>query len=153
LTELLAALRPDSVDFAVFVHVFGAMVLVGGLVTATGTALVGWRDETPRLLRFSYLTLLSVALPGYLVMRGAAEWVYEKEHWDDLDKQGISPTWLDIGFVTADIGGLLFLIALVVGAIGYRRRNVALLKAATAIAVVLVAAYVVAAWAMAGKPG
>jgi hypothetical protein len=150
---MLAAIRPNDIDLAVFVHVFGAMVLVGGLITSATAALVGWRDATPRLLRFSYMTLLIVVLPGFIVMRAAAEWVYEKEHWDDLDKQGISPTWLDIGFTTADIGALLLLIALVVGAFGYRRRNMGLLKATAVISVVLIAAYLVAVWAMAGKPG
>jgi hypothetical protein len=149
---MLAAIRPNDIDFAVFVHVLGAMILVGGLITSATAALVGWRDATPRLLRFSYLTLLTVALPGFIVMRAAAEWVYEKEHWDDLDKQGISPTWLDIGFIVADIGALLMLIALVVGAFGYRRRNVPLLKATAVISVVLMAAYLVAVWAMSGKP-
>src|SRR4029450_374289 len=105
--EMLAAIRPNDIDLAVFVHVFGAMVLVGGLITSATAALVGWRDATPRLLRFSYMTLLIVVLPSFIVMRAAAEWVYEKEHWDDLDKQGISPTWLDIGFGPAGIGGLL----------------------------------------------
>ena len=34
----LAAIRPDSVNLPLFVHVFGAMVLVGGLlVTSTAS--------------------------------------------------------------------------------------------------------------------
>ena len=34
---ILAAPRPDSWNFPLFVHVLGAMILVGGLVTAAGS--------------------------------------------------------------------------------------------------------------------
>jgi hypothetical protein len=99
------------------------------------------------------MTLFAVALPGFLVMRVGAQWVASKEHLDNLPK---TPTWLGIGFATADFGGLLLLIALICGGIGVRRaRNGGgdtLLKISGAIAVLLVAVYVVAVWAMGGKP-
>jgi len=41
---VLAAVRPHSWDLAVFVHVIGAMTLVGGLITAAAAGIVGWRD-------------------------------------------------------------------------------------------------------------
>ncbi len=56
--------RPDSWNIALIVHVLGAMVLVGGVVTAAATALIGWNDEAVALRRFSYWTLLTVALPA-----------------------------------------------------------------------------------------
>jgi hypothetical protein len=146
---VLAAIRPHSIDLALLVHVLGAMVLVGGLVTAAAAGIVGWRDQGGRLSRFSYLTLLAVALPGWIVMRAGAEWTYSKEHLDQLPKD---PTWIGIGFGTSDVGGLLLLIALIVGAIGYRRGGEGLLKASAVLSVVLVALYVVAVWAMGGKP-
>jgi hypothetical protein len=151
---LIATIRPDSWNFPLLVHAFGALLLVGGLVTG-GTALVyGWRDATARLLRLGYFTLLAVALPGYIVMRVGAEWIFNKEGWDDVDDE---PAWLGIGYITADGGALLLLIALIVGGIGVRRlRNgggAGLLKASTVLALVALAAYVVAVWAMAGKPG
>jgi UDP-N-acetylmuramyl pentapeptide phosphotransferase/UDP-N-acetylglucosamine-1-phosphate transferase len=146
---MLALVRSNDVDIALFVHVLGAMVLVGGLLTAATAGLVGWNDETARLRRFSYMTLLCVALPGWIVMRVGAEWVYEKESYDKLPSD---PTWLGIGFSVADIGGLLLLIALIVGAIGYWRRTDRMLKAASVISVLLVAAYIVAVWAMGAKP-
>ena len=151
---MLASIRPHDIDVALFVHVAGAMILVGGLLTAAAAAIVGWRDESGRLQRISYLSLLAVALPGYIVMRVGAEWTYSKEHLGDLP--GGDPTWIGIGYATADIGALLLLIALVVGGIGlYRARGGGgggLLKASAVIATVLVAAYVVAIWAMGGKP-
>jgi hypothetical protein len=146
-------MHPDSIDLALIVHVLGAMVLVGALLTSSAMAIIGWNDEEPTLGRLSYKTLLFVGLPGFLVMRGGAEWVASKEHLNDLPT---TPTWLGIGFATADIGGLLLLIALIVGGIGLRRSRTGggagLLKASGAIATLLVVVYVVAVWAMGGKP-
>ena len=146
-------MRPDSIDLALIVHVLGAMVLVGALLTSSAMAIIGWNDEEPTLGRLSYKTLLFVGLPGFLVMRGAAEWVASKEHLNDLPT---TPTWLGIGFATADIGGDLLLIALILGGIGLRRSRTGggtgLLKASGAIATLLVVVYVVAVWAMGGKP-
>jgi hypothetical protein len=150
---VLASIRPDTVNAALLVHVVGAMVLVGGLVTAATASLAGWRDHGVTLQRFSYKTLLLVALPGWIVMRAGAEWTSSKEHLDALPSD---PTWIGIGMGTSDAGGLLLLIALVVGGVGLRRaRNggsTGLLKAGGIIATVLVAAYVVAVWAMGAKP-
>jgi hypothetical protein len=146
-------MRSDSINFALLVHVIGAMVLVGGLLTAAAAAIVGWRDEAPTLRRFSYWTLLAIAFPGYIVMRIGAQWTQSKEHLDNLPSD---PAWLSIGFITADLGGLLLLIALILGGIGLRRSRKggggALLKTSGAVATLLVAAYVVTVWAMGAKP-
>jgi hypothetical protein len=153
---VLAAIRPHSWDLAVFVHVAGAMILVGGLVTAAGAGLIGWRDATGSLRRVGALTLFAVALPGWIIMRVGAEWAYNKEGWDKVPDK-FTPTWLDIGFFTADIGGIILLIALVLGGIGIRQARsgggTALLRTSTVLAAILIAAYVVAVWAMGGKPG
>jgi len=152
---MLAAVRAHSVDLAVFVHVLGAMTLVGGLVTAVAAGIAGWRDANGALRRFSALTLFAVALPGWLIMRLAAEWAYSKEGWDKVPSK-FQPNWLGIGFLTADVGGIVLLIALVLGGIGIRRmrsgRGTRLLRASTALAAILIAVYVVAVWAMGGKP-
>jgi hypothetical protein len=150
--SILAAIRPDDVNVALFVHVLGAMILVGGLVTA-GTALaVGWRDTGVTALRLGYFSLLAVALPGYVLMRIGAQWTESESNFPD----DFEPTWLGIGYITADAGAVLLLIALIVGAMGVRRLRsgggAGLLKATTVITLLLLAAYVVAVWAMSGKP-
>lgn len=152
---MLAAVRAHSLDLAVFVHVIGAMTLVGGLVTAAGAGIVGWRDTSGALRRFSALTLFTVALPGWLIMRIGAQWAYSKEGWDNVPSK-FQPSWLGIGYATADIGGIVLLIALLIGGIGLRRARsgggAGLLRASTTLAALLIAAYVVTVWAMGAKP-
>lgn len=150
---MLGIVRPHDIDLALFVHVAGAMVLVGGLLTAGLAGILGWRGDAATLRRFSVMTLLAAALPGWIIMRIGAEWTYSKENLDSLSS---TPTWLGIGFSLADIGGALLLVALVLGGIGLRRstqgKGDALLRASGAIAAVLVVAYAVAVWAMGAKP-
>jgi hypothetical protein len=151
--SVIAAVRPDSWNFPLFVHIVGATILVGGLLTS-GSALAFAKGDA-KLLRLGYWSMLAVSLPGYVIMRIGAEWIYTKENWDDVPDDLI-PAWLDIGYIVADAGALVLLIALIVGGIGvYRMREgkgAGLLKVTMVLAFVLLAAYVVAAWAMAGKP-
>jgi hypothetical protein len=152
MTMLVASIRDNDVNVALLVHVFGAMVLVGGLVTAAGAGIIGWRDEAATLRRFSYKVLLAVVLPAYIVMRIGAQWTEAKENLDE----GPDQIWIGIGYITANLGALLLLIALIVGGIGLRLsrggRGGALLKTSTVIATLLLAAYIVAIWAMGAKP-
>jgi hypothetical protein len=153
MSTVLAAVRPDDWNFPLLVHAAGAMVLYGGLLT--GASALGFARGDTRLLRLGYFTLLAVALPGWIVMRVGAQWIYSKEGWDDLP-EGAEPSWLGVGFLTAEGGGLLLLIGLIAGGIGVRRLRdgggSGLLKATLVIALILLAAYTVAVWAMAGKP-
>ena len=148
----LASVRPDDVNVALLVHVVGAMAMVGALVTSAAAALVGWRDESASLLRLSSKTLLFVALPAFIAMRVGGEWTYVEENLDDAPDL----TWVGIGFITSDLGGLLLLIALILGGIGLRRTRsgggTGLLRASGVIAALLVVIYVVAIWAMGAKP-
>ena len=153
--EVLAAIRPGEQDFALLLHLVGATVVFGALL-ASATSILLARGEV-RLLRLGYFSLLLVGLPALILMRLAGQWLYNLQKWDDLPDQFDQPAWLGIGFIVADWGGLLFLLALALGGLGIRRLrnddgNTALLKATTLIAVILIAAYVVAVWAMTGKP-
>jgi hypothetical protein len=151
--NVLAAIRPDAWNFPLLVHVAGAMILVGGVLTAATALTVAGGDG--RLLRLGYRALLIVGLPGYIVMRAGAEWIADKEGYNE--KGAPDPTWLGIGFSVADGGALLLLIALIVGGIGSSRvrkgtGGEGLLKATMVISIILLVAYTVAVWAMASKP-
>jgi hypothetical protein len=152
--DIFAAIRPDDQSLALLLHIVGATVTFGALL-ASATALALARGET-RLLRLGYFSLLLVGLPGLILMRVAGEWLYRQQGWDDLPVQFGEPEWLRIGFVVADWGGLLLLVALGIGGIGvYRLRSgngAVLLRATVVISLILVVAYVVAVWAMTGKP-
>ena len=149
---VLAFIRPDSWDFPLFLHVLGATVLVGGLLT--GASSLGFARGDVKLLRLGYWSLLAVSLPGWILMRAGGQWIASREGWT---QKGVDdPTWLGIGFLVADLGGLILLVSLIVGGVGvYRLREgkgAGLLKATLVLSLVLLAAYVVAVWAMAGKP-
>ena len=151
MSSVIAAVRPDSWNFPLLVHIVGAMILVGGLLTGASTLAFARGDA--RFLRLGYWALLLVALPGYIVMRIGGQWIYSESVYDDLPED---PTWIGIGFMVANIGAILVLIALILGGIGVRRlrdgTGTGLLKAAMVIAWVVLAAALVAVWAMAGKP-
>jgi hypothetical protein len=153
--DVVAAIRPDDQSFALLLHLVGATVVFGALL-ASATSLALARGDT-RLLRLGYFSLLLVGLPGLILLRLAGEWLYRLQNWDELPEQIDEPAWLRIGFVVADWGGLLFLLALALGGVGvYRLRNgkggTGLLKATMVIALILIVGYVVAVWAMTGKP-
>ncbi|MDQ5820411.1 MAG: hypothetical protein M3540_03120 [Actinomycetota bacterium] len=149
--NMLAAIRPDSWNFPLLLHVGGAMILVGGVLT--GASALTFARGDARILRLGYFSLLTVALPGWILMFVGAEWIYSKEGLDDAP---IDSAWTAIGFVVAEVGGLLLLISLILGGIGVRRlesgRGAGLLKLTMAISLILLAAYVVAIWAMSAKP-
>jgi hypothetical protein len=152
MTSFIAAIRPDEWNYALLLHIGGAMILVGGTLTAA--AALAFARGDARILRMGYWSLLLVGLPGYVLMRIGAQWMAVKEGFDE--EGAPEPTWLGIGYLVADAGLLVLVIALITGAIGIRRQRngggAALLKVTMILSIVLLAAYVVAVWAMAGKP-
>ena len=77
--EAARGIRPDAWDFPLLLHVLGAMLLVGALVLAASALILAWRDGSASLVRLGYRSLLIGALPAWIVMRGAAEWIADKE--------------------------------------------------------------------------
>ena len=167
----LAKIRPDSWNFPLLIHVTGAMILVGGVLTAA-TALVLARGDA-RKLKLGYYSLLFVAFPGLILAKLGATAIWSKEsshsfigaafpHSDD-------PRWIMIGGTALDGGTGLLVLALILGWFGLRRMDgqsdflakipvlgkmtgQTLLKLTTLISVVLLAGYVLAIWAMSTKP-
>ena len=148
---MVAVVRPDSWNLPLFVHVAGAMLLVGALVVVTVAMAAALRrgDGVEVLTRLAFRALLIGVIPSYVLMRVGAEWIASKENIpDELD-------WVGIGYIVADLGLLLTLITAVLtwraarrGADGPGGAG----RAAFVLAAVLIVAYGVALWAMATKP-
>jgi hypothetical protein len=149
---MVATLRPDAWDFPLFVHVAGAMLLVGALVVVVATMGAALRrgDGVEVLTGMAFRTLLLGVLPAYILMRVGAEWIASEEDVpDDVD-------WIGIGYTTSDGGLLLTIIAAVIAWRAARRGAAGpggLGRAVVALSVVLLVAYAVATWAMTAKPG
>jgi hypothetical protein len=152
--SVLAAIRPDSVNLPLFLHVLGAMLLVGTLAAVASAILIGWRSSERALgmTRFALRAVPYGVLPAYVLMRIGAQWTEaEQDYPDDFEA-----AWIDIGYITADIGALLLIVSLILAGIGLRKlRNgggLGLGRAVGIISLILVAAYFVAVWAMTAKP-
>ena len=141
--SVLAAIRPDDWNIALFVHLLGAMALVGSLVLVI-------TQIAADNLRLGFRTLLIAVIPSWIVMRVAAQWIASKEHVDDIDP---TPSWVDIGYSTSEGSFLLLLIATVCAGIAARRARGGGLRTATLVLLAIsLVAYGVAIWAMSTKP-
>jgi hypothetical protein len=142
--SVLGVIRPDAWGLPLFVHILGAMVLVGALVLV----LVALAE---RNLRLGYRALLLGVLPGWIVMRGGAQWIAEKEKVDDLDPV---PSWVDIGYSVSDPMLLFIIIATVCAGLAARRQRQdgPLRGTALVLTVLMLVAAFVAIWAMSTKP-
>ena len=149
----LALIRPDSWDLPLFVHILGAMVLVGALSLSALSLICAWRSGSPALIRLGYMSLFYGALPGYIILRAGAEWIADKEGLSDSNL-----TWVGIGYGVSDLGFLLLIISLIVGGISVPRMNrggepsALSARIVTGLVSVVLVAYLVAVWAMTTKP-
>lgn len=141
---MLAAIRPSDWELPLFLHVAGAMLLVGALLTSLVLAGVG----APA--RSTLRSLLWGALPAYLLMRVSAQWIFDKEGFADVDE---APAWIDIGFITSEPQLLLILASVVVAGLATRREATGGAPRAVAIMMgIAIALSLVAVWAMVAKP-
>jgi hypothetical protein len=152
--SVLAVIRADEVNFPLFLHVLGAMVLVGALLLSVTTLVGVGRDvkSVPVSTRLAFRSLLWVGLPSFIAMRVGAQWVANKEGIEDADI-----TWLNIAYPIADLSALLLIAAIVVTGLGARKAKrdgtkSGLSTAGLVLAVLLVVLYLVAIWAMTVKP-
>ena len=146
---VLASIRPDSWNFPLFLHVLGAMVLVGAVTAAVVAQLApSGAGDSATLRRFSFRVLLFVAIPAWFVTTVGSEWIHSKEFGDARE----DPTWIGIGYGTLDGGGLLLLIATVCAGLASRRSTGGLAKASGIVGAIALAAWIVAVWAMGAKP-
>lgn len=147
---VIAAIRPDSWNFPLLLHVLGATVLVGSLVLALVMLMAARGGDAAVGVRLGFRTLLLAALPSFIVMRGTAEWIADKEGINDLKEE---PSWIGLGYGISDGTLLLVIIATVLSGVAMRRASAgAGVRIATGLIALTILAYGVAIWAMTTKP-
>jgi hypothetical protein len=104
---VIAAVRPTSWDFPLFLHLFGTMTLFGIVLAALVAALAG-------LSRVAFSALVA-ALPAWLLALVGAYWIESDEHLS-----GSNATWLGIGHGVLE-PGLIVLLAACGAAFWWRR--------------------------------
>jgi cytochrome b561 len=151
---VLAIIRPGSWNLPLFLHVAGAMALVASLVVALYAIRIARRRGDQPAAQFAFRVLARATLPAYIVMRVGAQIINDKEHADKGN-----PAWIGIGFSVSDFGLVLLIVGLVLTGLMARRAKggtpvagALQLRIAGVIAGLLIAAYVVAVWAMTTKP-
>jgi hypothetical protein len=149
----LALIRPDDWAIPLFVHILGAMVLVGALTLAAVSLIVAWRSGSGPLTRLGFMSIFYGAIPGWIIMRGGAQWIAHKEGLENSDL-----SWIGIGFTMSDLGFVLLIVLLVIGGLVVRRINRdesgpwISARIATGLVSLLLIGYLVAVWAMTTKP-
>jgi hypothetical protein len=149
---MLAAIRPDSWNLALFLHVLGAMLTFGATATVAMIGFAGARRDAEGgqwLRRLSLRIALFVLVPSFILMRAAAGWIAGKEYPGDAK----TPGWLDVGFIVTDPGAVLILIMLILAWLGARRADSRIGAAVPWLAGVYVVALGIAWFAMSAKPG
>jgi hypothetical protein len=141
--------RPHSFDLPLFLHVFGAMLLFGAVLTAVVAAWASFRSDAPVLRRAAFWALAAVAVPSFVLMRAGAGWIYSKEGFSGHN----DPTWVGVGFGVADAGVIVLLAAIAV-AFWWRRSGSGLAARLSAGVSSLYLLLLAVAWlAMSGKWG
>jgi hypothetical protein len=150
-TAVLAVVRPDDWNLPLFVHVGGAMLLVGAMLVAAVfmSAAVRRGDGAAALTRLGFRALLIGVIPAYIVMRVGAQWIAETE---DVPEDA---SWLGFGYGASELGLLLTIIATVLAWRATKKGDAGpggLGRAAMILTFVVLVLYVVAIWAMTVKP-
>jgi cytochrome bd-type quinol oxidase subunit 2 len=146
---MLAAIRPDSWNLPLFLHVLGATLLFGTTATVAiaGFAARARRDHSALLARVVLRTFLLGVIPSWILMRAGAAWIGDKEFPDK------TPGWVDVGFIVSEPGAILLIIVGILAWLAARKQGLG--RAAVAVPV-LASIYLVAlgiAWfAMSAKP-
>jgi hypothetical protein len=156
--SLLAAVRPDEQNLWLFIHVAGAMVLVGALVLSALALQGAWRNGSVASIRLGYRSLLVAALPAWVVMRVGAQLIADKQGWNDVPDDAI-PSWIEWGFIAAEPGLLFIIIATVLTGRSVRKLGDSAegptptkVRVATVLVSLMIVLYLVALWAMTTKP-
>lgn len=145
---MIALIRPHSWDLPLFVHVFGAIFLFGGVAAVALLSLGALREQAhaAMLRRTAFGTTVLLVWPSYVVMRVGAQWILSRE---GLDK--VTPSWVNYGFAVSDAGILVLAAITLLGWLAPRRPGAGRFLAG--LSVLYLIALGVAWFAMTAKPG
>jgi type IV secretory pathway VirB2 component (pilin) len=147
---MLAVLRPDSWNLPLFLHVLGATLTFGAVITVAVLGFAGLRGDPERALwlrRLAFWIGLVVLVPSFLLMRVAAGWIADKEYPDK------TPGWVDTGFIVTEPGAVLVLVMLILAWFASRRAGSRVAVAVPWLAMIYIVALGIAWFAMSAKPG
>ena len=153
--SVLAAIRPNEWELPLFIHVLGALTLIGAIVLTSALLFTTWRDASVTNLRLAQRSLTLGVIPAWVVLRVGAEWISDKEGYADLDDP---PDWIDLGYMASDVGFLLILLSALFGWLSLRKVRAegtpsGTVRAAAILIALLLVLNLVALWAMTTKPG
>jgi hypothetical protein len=148
---VIAAIRPDSWNLPLFLHVLGAVLTFGAVGTIALLGFAAHRrqpDQALVLRRTAWWTGLALLVPAFILMRATAQWILDKEY-PDADK---APGWVDVGFIVTEPGAILLLVMLILAWLSARRPGFRAAVAVPWLATVYLIALAVAWFAMSAKP-
>lgn len=153
--NVVAVIRPNEWELPLFIHVLGALALIGALAFSAVVLFSAWRDRSEANVRLALRSLTFGVIPSWLVLRVSSEWIADKEGYADLDEP---PDWIDIGYIVADAGFLLILIPTLLAWAALRKaraetRPGATISIAAALITLALVVNLIALWAMTAKPG
>jgi hypothetical protein len=149
---ILAAIRPDSWNLPLFLHVLGATLTFGATATVAILAFAGLRSEGERgqwLRRLAFRTGVFVLVPAFILMRVAAQLIADKEYPGNAK----TPGWLNVGFIVTEPGAVLIIITLILAWLSARRNTSRVAAVVPWLATVYLVALGIAWFAMSAKPG
>ena len=147
---MLAAVRPDSWNLPLFLHVLGATLTFGATAVVAILGFAGRNAASDRSLwlrRLAFRVGLFVLVPAWILLRIPAQWIDSKEFPDD------EPGWVGVGYPVTEGGLLLIIVMLILGWFAKRKLESRAAAAVPWLPTIFLVALAVAWFAMTAKPG
>ena len=148
---MLAAIRPESWNVPLFLHVLGATLTFGATATVALVAFAGRSvaaaDRALWLRGLAFKIGLFVLVPAWFLLRIPAQWIDNKEFPDH------EPGWVGVGYPVTEGGAVLIIVMLILAWLARRRLETRTAAVVPWLATVYLVALGVAWFAMSAKPG